>query len=74
MTLPKTYSLEEVAAALGMSPRWVRDRCKPGGAVHIRAGRKIKFTEEQYEQLRADCTTTSMPQQSITTGRKRRAS
>lgn len=69
MSLPKTYSLEEVAEALGMSTRWVRDRCGEG-AVHIRAGRKIKFTEDQYELLRAAHTT--VPQiASITTGRRK---
>lgn len=70
MTLPKTYSLEEVAEAIGMSPRWVRDRCKDG-AVHVRAGRKIKFTEEQYEQLRQAHSTTPLVEKSITTGRRR---
>lgn len=55
MTLPQTYTLAEVAEALGMSERWVREQIKDG-AVHMRAGRKIRFTEEQYNALRAGMT------------------
>lgn len=71
MTLPKTYTLNEVAEAMGMSPRWVRDRIKDG-AVCIRAGRKIRFTEEHYEALR-DSLTVAPASKGITTGRKQRA-
>lgn len=70
--LPKDYTLEEVAKALGMSPRWVRDQCAKG-AVHNRYGLKIRFTAEQVELLRAS--KTKRPDAgkvtSITTGKKR---
>ena len=69
--LEKDYGLEEVADAIGMSTRWVRERCKEG-AEHIRYGRKIRFTQAQVDRLRASHT--KMPtEQSITTGRKKRS-
>lgn len=72
MTLPVDYTLAEVAEALQMSERWVRDRVREG-AEHIRYGRKIRFTSEQVEKLRAGNVQNAIPQ-SVTTGRKRRAS
>lgn len=68
--LTPDYSLKEVAIALGMSEKWVRNRIKDG-AEHMRYGHKIKFTAEQVEQLRAQHKSVPAPQ-SITTGRKRR--
>lgn len=70
MTLEPNYTLAEVADALGMSERWVRNQLKDG-AEHIRFGHKIKFTAAQVEALRAKHTTQPAPQR-ITTGRKRR--
>lgn len=52
-SLEPDYSLEEVADALGMSTRWVRDRIRLDGAKHQRYGRQIKFTAEQVAELRA---------------------
>lgn len=72
MTLPKTYTLAEVSDALGMSERWVREQIK-NGAAHMRGGRKIRFTEAQYEALRDGMSVTPIAK-SITTGRGRRAS
>lgn len=71
MTLPIDYTLEQVADALQMSERWVRDRVREG-AEHIRYGRKIRFTAEQVEKLRAERVQNAVPQ-SITTGRKKRS-
>jgi len=42
-------TLTEVALAVGMSPRWVRDRIREG-AEHQRYGHVIKFTAEQVER------------------------
>lgn len=70
MTLSKDYSLNEVAEALGMSPRWVRARIKEG-AEHQRYGHKIRFTDAQVEALRAQHASAPVVQ-SVTTGRKRR--
>lgn len=56
MTKPQLepdYSLEEVADAVGMSTRWVRDRIRLDGVAHQRYGRVIKFTAEQVAELRA---------------------
>lgn len=53
MSLTKDYTLDEVADALGMSTRWVRDRIRLDGAAHMRYGHVIRFTEEQVAELRA---------------------
>lgn len=71
MTLEPDHDLKEVAAALGMSERWIRQRIKDG-AEHNRYGHKIKFTAAQVEKLRAAHTVAPTPE-SITTGRKKRA-
>lgn len=70
--LAKDYSLAEVAQALGMSTRWVRDRCNLDGAAHQRYGHKIRFTAEQVDQLRASHVKHPV-EQSITTGRKKKS-
>lgn len=70
MTLERDYSLQEVATALGMSTRWVRDRCNLDNAEHLRYGHKIRFTADQVEKLRASYTKTPV-EASITTGPKR---
>lgn len=72
MTLEPDYSLEDVAQAIGMSTRWIRDRCKEG-AEHIRYGHKIRFTEAQVAKLRNDHTKAPAAE-GITTGRKKKAS
>jgi len=69
--LQKDFDLVEVAEALGMSTRWVRQKCKEG-AVHNRYGQKIRFTPEQVQALRESHTTNPVPT-SITTGRGRKA-
>lgn len=69
--LEKDFDLNEVADALGMSPRWVRDRCKEG-AEHNRYGQKIRFTAAQVQSLREAHKKNPTPV-SITTGRGRKA-
>lgn len=71
--LVQDYSLGEVAAALGMSTRWVRDRISKDGAEHQRYGHKIRFTPEQVEKLRASHVGTPKLK-SVTTGSKRKRS
>lgn len=74
MSLEKDYSIEEVAEAIGMSTRWIRGRVNgENAAEHIRYGHKIRFTAEQVEKLRATHVKAPAPQQSITTGRKRKS-
>lgn len=70
--LDSDYTLEEVAAAVRMSTRWVRERIKEG-AEHQRKGHKITFSSEQVEKLRAAHTKAPAVEQSITTGRKKRS-
>jgi hypothetical protein len=71
MTVEPVYDLKAVAASLGMSTRWVRDRIRLDGVEHIRLGNRIRFTQAQVEKLRAAHTQTPAAQ-SITTGRKKK--
>lgn len=73
MTLEPDYDLEQIADAVGMSTRWVREQVKEG-AEHQRYGRKIKMTAAQVAKLRASHTQAPPVEQSITTGRRKRAS
>lgn len=61
------YTLAEVAEALGMSTRWVRDRIRLDHAEHTRYGRRIRFTPEQLAKLRAAHVATFV-RQPVTTG------
>lgn len=67
MTLEADYTLAEVAMALGMSQRWVRDRIRLDGVPHQRYGHVIRFTEAQVAELRAQHVATRV-NQPITTG------
>lgn len=69
--LEPDFSLQEVAAALGMSTRWVRDRCNLDGAEHQRYGHKIRFTAEQVAKLRARYVSEPAIEEPITTGKKK---
>lgn len=71
-SLEPDYSLAEVAKALGMSTRWVRDRIREDNVEHIRYGHKIRFTKAQVDKIRAAHTQAPI-EKSMTTGRKRRA-
>lgn len=77
--LAPDYSLEEVATALGMSTRWVRDRIKAGengtgpAVSYLRYGHKIKFTAAQVEELRAAHRVKPAADEPITTGKKKSA-
>lgn len=70
MSLNDLHTLHDVATSLGMSERWVRQKCKEG-AEHVRLGHKIRFTDEQVSALVASHATTPPVEQSITTGRRR---
>lgn len=73
--LEPDYSLSEVAKAIGMSTRWIRDRVndKESPAEHLRYGHKIRFTKDQVEKLRAGHTKSPAVAAvtPITTGRKK---
>lgn len=51
--IEEDFTIEEVAKAIKMSPRWVRDRIRLDGIEHQRYGRRIRFTAEQVAALRA---------------------
>jgi hypothetical protein len=70
MTLEQDYTLDEVAAAVRMSTRWVRDQIS-AGAEHTRRGNKIRFTAQQVEALRARHAQQPVTSKRITTGRRR---
>lgn len=80
VTLEPAYNLSEIAEAVRMSTRWVRDQIKAGMEgdgpfiEHQRNGKKITMTAAQVDKLRAVHTQTAPVAESITTGRRRRAS
>jgi hypothetical protein len=45
------YSVDEVAARLKVSPRWLADQCREGLVEHVHLARKRKFTPAQVELL-----------------------
>lgn len=53
--LEPDFTVAEVAEALRMSQRWVRDQYRLHGAAHQRYGRVVRFTADQVEQLRERC-------------------
>ncbi|MBS45336.1 MAG: hypothetical protein CMH83_19630 [Nocardioides sp.] len=65
--LDRDYTLSEVAEALGMSERWVRDRIRLDGIAHQRYGRGIRFTAEQVAALRS-AHSHSLAKEPVTTG------
>lgn len=75
--LTKDYSLEEVADALGMSGRWVRQKIADGkegkgpAVEHLRYGHKIRFSADQVEAFRRQFIESAPTVVPITTGRKR---
>lgn len=74
--LTPDYSLIEVAKAIGMSTRWIRDRVndEDDPAEHLRYGHKIRFTEAQVAKLREQHTKAApSPVTAITTGKKKSA-
>lgn len=72
-TLARDYTLVEVAAALRVSTRWLRDKIQADKLPHGKRGHKIVFTEAQVEAIRKRYEAQPI-EQSITTGRKKRAS
>lgn len=71
--LEPDYSLTEVASAIGMSTRWIRDRVKHDGAEHLKYGHKIRFTAAQVDKLRAAHTVVRAVEP-VTTGPAKKAS
>lgn len=74
MNLERDYTLDEVADALGMSTRWLRDRIKADKLEHQKYGHKIKFTASQVEAIRGQYAAEPAKLEPITTGRKKAVS
>lgn len=72
-TLPRDYTLAEVADALGMSTRWLRDKIKKDKLEHQKYGHKIAFTADQVEAARDRYRNAPAAAEVVTTGRKKRA-
>lgn len=71
----KDLNLEQIAEAMGMSTRWVRDQLDPKkgrGIEHRRPGNRIRMSPEQLEKFKSSFDVVTTPQ-SITTGRKRKS-
>lgn len=67
--LERDFTVQEVAEALQMSPRWVRQKVAEG-APHFKYGHKLRFSAAHVAALRA-LHVKAPVEQSITTGRKR---
>jgi hypothetical protein len=50
------YTVGQVAKMLGVSPRWLADRCRAEEVDHVYMARKRKFTPEQVKQVLAQYT------------------
>lgn len=72
-TLEPDYTLTEVAAALRVSTRWLRGKIKDDKLPHGTRGHKIVFDAEQVKAIRKRYEAQPI-EQSITTGRKKKAS
>lgn len=68
--LDPDFTLKQVASAIGMSERWIRQRIAEG-AAHQRYGHKIRFTPAQVQALRESHAANTAPANVVTTGKKR---
>lgn len=68
--LDPDFTLKQVASAIGMSERWIRQRIADG-AEHQRYGHKIRFTPAQVQALRESHAANTQPANVVTTGKKR---
>lgn len=50
------YSIDEVAARLGVSARWLADQCREELVEHVHIARKRRFTPSQVDLLVAKLT------------------
>lgn len=79
-TLEPTHSLEEVAAALGQTPRYVADKCRARLWPYRKgAYRQMRFTAADYAQIleliaQAPAVEPEQPRMSFAPRSRRRAS
>lgn len=50
------YTVSQVARMIGVSSRWLADRCRAEEVDHVYMARKRKFTPEQVKQVMAHYT------------------
>ncbi|WP_433294631.1 hypothetical protein ACQP2F_33600 [Actinoplanes sp. CA-030573] len=50
------YTVSQVAKMIGVSSRWLADRCRAEEVDHVYMARKRKFTPEQVKQVMAQYT------------------
>jgi hypothetical protein len=48
---PKLFTVEEVAAVIGVSQRWLADECRANRVTHVHLARKRRFTVDQVHAL-----------------------
>jgi len=46
----EVFDLKGAARYLGVSPRWLREKCADGFVSHTRFGRHFRFTREQLDE------------------------
>ena len=46
----EVFDLKGAATYLGVSPRWLREKCADGFVSHTRFGRRFRFTREQLDE------------------------
>jgi excisionase family DNA binding protein len=46
----EVFELKSAAAYLGVTPRWLREKCADGFVSHTRFGRHFRFTREQLDE------------------------
>jgi hypothetical protein len=44
---PKLFTVEQVAAVIGVSQRWLADECRANRVTHVHLARKRRFTADQ---------------------------
>lgn len=74
--LPATHSVDEVAAALGVTRKWLMNAARTNPAMYpsIKVGQHVRFTAAQYEQILTATTRVAGKQPTDSWGRRRRAS
>lgn len=49
--IPALIPLDEVAATLGVSPRWLRLQCREKRVPHVRIARTYRFTSQNVTEI-----------------------
>jgi excisionase family DNA binding protein len=50
VTVVEVFDLKSAAAYLGVTPRWLREKCAEGFVSHTRFARHFRFTREQLDE------------------------